>query len=89
VIPVEKKTKTRRMPERWLTLSACKSGQLNQEFVKPQVGRLTYILYLLMEQGHVNMEKIEKMMLKYPTQRHQTPTLTGEKELYNISDFLR
>lgn len=89
VIPVAKKTKTRRMTERWLTLSACKSGQLNQEFVKPQVGRLTYILYLLMEQGHVNIEKIEKMMLKYPTQRHQTPTLTGEKELYNISDFLR
>ena len=89
VIPVAKKTKTRRMTERWLTLSACKSGQLNQEFVKPQVGRLTYILYLLIEQGHVNMENIEKMMLKYPTQRRQTPTLTGEKELYNISDFLR
>lgn len=89
VIPVAKKTKTSRMTERWLTLSACKSGQLNQEFVKPQVGRLTYILYLLMEQGHVNMEKIEKMMLKYPTQLRQTPTLTGEKELYNISDFLR
>lgn len=89
VIPVAKKTKTRRMSERWLTLSACKSGQLNQEFVKPQVGRLTYILYLLIEQGHVNMEKIEKMMLKYPTQLRQTPMLTGEKELYNISDFLR
>ena len=89
VIPVAKKTKTRRMSERWLTLSACKSGQLNQEFVKPQVGRLTYILYLLIEQGHVNMEKIEKMMQKYPTQRKQTPMLTGEKELYNLSDILR
>lgn len=89
VIPVVKKTKTRRMTERWLILSACKSGQLNQEFVKPQVGRLTYILYLLIEQGHVNMERIEKMMQKYPTERTQTPLLTGEKELYNISDVLR
>lgn len=89
VIPVQKKSKTRRLPARWLTLTACTSGQLNQELVKPQVGRLTYILYLLIEQGNINIEKIEKMMQKYPTQRQQTPMLTGETKLYNISDVLR
>ena len=89
-LPKKNKNKSQRLPKRWLMLSACKSGQLNQELTQLHVGRLTYILYLLVNKGGVTMESIEKTMQKYPTQRRQTPTLSGdETESYNISDVLK
>ena len=89
VIPFKKKGKTVKAPERWITLSACKDFQLNQEMKKPKVGKLTYALYMTAQKGKVSLTEIESMMSAYRGRLPQTPVLTGETNKYNISDFLR
>ena len=89
VIPVKKKGKTVKAPERWITLSACKDFQLNQEMKMPKVGKLTYALYMTAQKGKVSLTEIESMMSAYRGRLPQTPVLTGEINKYNISDFLR
>ena len=89
ILPVKKNKKVQTIPRKWLTLSACKSGQLNQELTKPHVGRLTYALYLLVDEGGISLEKIKRTMQQNPTMRRQTPELTNEQTIYNISDVLR
>ena len=89
VIPIEKKGKSVKAPERWLTLSACKDFQLNQEMKTPKVGKLTYALYMTAQEGKVSLTEIESMMSAYRGRLPQTPVLTGETSKYNISDFLR
>lgn len=89
VIPFKKKEKTVKAPERWITLSACKDFQLNQEMKKPKVGKLTYALYMTAQKGKVSLTEIESMMSAYRGRLPQTPVLTGEINKYNISDFLR
>lgn len=89
VIPGNHSRKTRKTPERWLTLSACKDFQLNQELKSPQVGKLTYALYTLSKKGNITMPEIECFMARYRSRLPQTPMLTGETETLNIADFLR
>jgi hypothetical protein len=89
VIPFKKKGKTVKAPERWITLSACKDFQLNQEMKKPKIGKLTYALYMTAQKGKVSLTEIESMMSAYRGRLPQTPVLTGEINKYKISDFLR
>lgn len=88
VIPVKRKAKTNKSAEQWLTLSACKDYQLNQELKSPQVGKLTYALYMLSKDGVLTIDAIERFMKRYRSRLPQSPVLTGVKE-YKISDVLR
>lgn len=89
VIPIKKKGKSVKAPERWITLSACKDFQLNQEMKTPKVGKLTYALYMIAQKGNVSLAEIEAMMSACRGRLPQTPVLTGETKKYNISEFLR
>ena len=88
VIPVRRKAKSNKPAEQWLTLSACKDYQLNQEMKSPQVGKLTYALYMLSKEGVLTIEAIDRFMKRYRSRLPQAPVLTGIKD-YDISDFLR
>lgn len=89
VIPMTTRGHTKKPSAHWLTLSACKDFQLNQELKKPQVGKLTYTLYVLSKEGNVSMEKIEGLMGKYRSRLPQAPDLSGESISYTISDFFK
>jgi len=89
VIPGSHFGKTKKATERWLTLSACKDYQLNQEMKRPQVGKLTYALYTVSEKGSVTMEAIQRFMQRNRGRYSQTPILTGETTTHKISDFLK
>lgn len=88
VIPVKKKTRTNKPVEQWLTLSACKDYQLNQELKSPQVGKLTYALYMLSKDGVLTIEAIDRFMKRYRSRLPQAPVLTGVNN-YGLSDVLR
>lgn len=88
VIPVKKKARTNKPVEQWLTLSACKDYQLNQELKSPQVGKLTYALYMLSKDGALTIEAIDRFMKRYRSRLPQAPVLTGVKN-YGLSDILR
>ena len=88
VIPNKTDIKSSKAPERWLTLSACKDFQLNQEIKNPKVGKLTYSLYMAAQKGKVNFEEVEIMMSTYRGRLPQTPVLTGEISKYKLSEFL-
>lgn len=87
VIPIKKKWKTVKAPERWIILSACKDFQLNQEMKTPKVGKLTYALYMSAQKGQVKMEDILAFMSANRGRLPQTPILTGETSTQQISDF--
>lgn len=89
IIPVKRKGTALKAPEQWLSLSACKDYQLNQEMKNPKVGKLTYALYTLSEKGSVTIEAVQMFMQRYRGRYAQTPLLTGEISKYKISDFLR
>ena len=89
VIPAKKKTRTNRSAEQWLTLSACKDYQLNQEMKSPQVGKLTYALYMLSKEGVLTIEAIDRFMKRYRSRLPQAPVLTGVTDKYKISDVLK
>lgn len=89
IIPQTKKVKSKKAPERWLTLSACMDFQLNQEIKNPQVGKLTYALYMMAQKRTFDFKDIEAFMDQYRVRLPQTPVLTGETTKYNISDFIK
>ena len=89
VIPVKRRGTAQKSPERWLTLSACKDYQLNQEMKNPKAGKLTYALYTLSEKGSVTIEAVQMFMQRNRGRYAQTPLQTGETSKYKISDFLR
>lgn len=89
VIPIKKEKKSEKAPERWLTLSACKDYQLNQEIKNPHVGKLTYALYISAKEGTVDFKSVEAIMDQHRSRLPQSPVLTGETNKYHISDFLR
>lgn len=89
IIPYNKKMKTKKASERWLTLSACEDFQLNQEIKKPQVGKLTYALYMMAQKRSFDFRDIEIFMDQYRARLPQTPVLTGEVTKYKISDFIK
>lgn len=88
-IPGIHKGRSNKMPEQWLTLSACKDYQLNQEMKNPQIGRLTYALYSITENNNVTMESIVAFMQRNRGRYPQTPVLTGDTITHTISEFLR
>lgn len=89
IIPVKRRGTAQKSPERWLTLSACKDYQLNQEMKNPKAGKLTYALYTLSEKGSVTIEAVQMFMQRNRGRYAQTPLQTGETSKYKISDFLR
>ena len=89
IIPYKTYSYAVKSPERWLTLSACKSYQYNQEMKNPRVGILTYALYTLAKKGSISMELIEDFVQKNKGPLPQSPMLTGETNKYSISDVLK
>ena len=88
IIPIKRRGTAQKCPERWLTLSACKDYQLNQEMKSPKAGKLTYALYTLSERGNMTMEAILRFMQRNRGRYSQTPIQTGDTT-YKLSDFLR
>lgn len=87
--------KAKPLAERWITLSACKSDQVNIEMKNPAVGKLTYALWMELKNGDkINNEEFIKRIRKFvnrnTSSRPQQPVLTGnDKDKYNIIDILR
>ena len=87
--------KAKPLAERWITLSACKSDQVNIEMKNPAVGKLTYALWMELKNGDkINNEEFIKRIRKFvnrnTSSRPQQPVLTGnDKDNYNIIDILR
>lgn len=90
----EQNTNIRTNAERWITLSACESDQVNIEMESPTVGKLTYAIYTKIKNKEfgTNEEffKRLRMFVNMNTgSRPQRPTMTGETTKYNITDILR
>ena len=87
-------TKAKPLAERWITISACRSDQVNIEMKKPTVGKLTYALWKeLKNSDKVNndefMRRIRKFVNRNTSSRPQQPEMTGEDiNKYNITDIL-
>ena len=80
--------------ERWITLSACESNQVNIEMKNPNVGKLTYAIYTKVKNKEFgNNEEFFKRLRMFVNRntgsRPQRPTMTGETAKYNITDILR
>ena len=86
--------KAKPLAERWITISACRSDQVNIEMKKPAVGKLTYALWKeLKNSDKVNndefMRRIRKFVNRSTDSRPQQPEMTGEDiNKYNITDIL-
>ena len=80
--------------ERWITISACQSDQVNIEMKSPAVGKLTYALWKeLKNSDKVNndefIRRIRKFVNRNTSSRPQQPEMTGEDiNKYNITDIL-
>ena len=87
-------TKAKPLAERWITISACRSDQVNIEMKKPTVGKLTYALWKeLKNRDKVNnyefIRRIRKFVNRNTSSRPQQPEMTGEDiNKYNITDIL-
>mgnify|MGYP000640527626 FL=1 len=87
-------TKAKPRAERWITISACRSDQVNIEMKSPAVGKLTYALWKeLKNSDKVNndefMRRIRKFVNRNTSSRPQQPEMTGEDiNKYNITDIL-
>ena len=87
-------TKAKPLAERWITISACRSDQVNVEMKSPAVGKLTYALWKeLKNSDKVNnnefMRRIRKFVNRNTSSRPQQPEMTGEDiKKYNITDIL-
>ncbi len=86
--------KAKPLAERWITISACRSDQVNIEMKKPAVGKLTYALWKeLKNSDKVNndefIRRIRKFVNRNTSSRPQQPEMTGEDiNKYNITDIL-
>ena len=90
----EQNTNIHSNAERWITLSACESNQVNIEIKSPAVGKLTYSIYSKVKKGEFgNNEEFFKRLRMFMNMntgsRPQRPTMTGETTKYNITDILR
>ena len=87
-------TKAKPLAERWITISACRSDQVNVEMKKPAVGKLTYALWTELKNidkvGNGEfMKRIRKFGNRNTHSRPQQPEMTGEDiNKYNITDIL-
>ena len=86
--------KAKPLAERWITISACRSDQVNVEMKSPTVGKLTYALWKeLKNRDEVNnyefIRRIRKFVNRNTSSRPQQPEMTGEDiNKYNITDIL-
>lgn len=90
----ERNTNIHSNAERWITLSACESDQVNIEMKTPIAGKLTYAIYSKVKNGEFgNNEEFFKRLRMFVNMntgsRPQRPTMTGETTRYNITDILR
>ena len=87
-------TKAKPLAERWITISACRSDQVNIEMKSPAVGKLTYALWTeLKKSGKVSneefMKRIRRFVYRNASSRPQQPEMTGEDiEKYNVTEIL-
>ena len=80
--------------ERWITISACKSDQVNFEMKSPAVGKLTYAIYKKVKEsiGKDNYDflRIIKRFVNANTgSRPQEPEMTGETDRFRITDIIQ
>lgn len=88
-IPIVAKGKSSVVPAQWVTLSACKDYQSNQEMKSPRAGKLTYSLYSIAKSGKVTGLTVEEFMQRNRGRHPQTPVLTGETSGCRLSDFFK
>lgn len=93
-IPKRNPARKEALKEDWITISACKSHQINWEIAKPSVGKLTWCLYNLrwILSGLSNdalEEKIRQIMQENPGPLEQTPDFTGCLGVQQINDLFR
>lgn len=87
-------TKAKPLAERWITISACRSDQVNFEMKKPAVGKLTYALWTEQKKSEKVsneefMKRIRRFVYRNASSRPQQPEMTGEDiGKYNITDIL-
>ena len=87
-------TKAKPLAERWITISACRSDQVNIEMKSPTVGKLTYALWTELKNvdkvgNDEFMKRIRKFVNRNTSSRPQQPEMTGEYiTKYNITDIL-
>lgn len=89
IIPNTKSYVLHNKKERWLTLSACKSFQINQELAIPRVGILSYALFSASKNKTIEIEWIERFIRDNKGPLPQNPQLTGEVDRYKLSDILK
>ena len=80
--------------ERWITISACKSDQVNIEMKNPTVGKLTYAIYNKIKESTGNdnddfFRRIRMFINSNTGSRPQYPVMTGETGRYRITDIIR
>ncbi len=80
--------------ERWITISACESDQVNIEMRNPAVGKLTYAIYnKVKESTGINnddfLRKVRMFVNSNTGSRPQYPVMTGETDRYRITDIIR
>lgn len=80
--------------ERWITISACKSDQVNIEMKSPAVGKLTYAIYNKVKENTGNdnydfIRRIRKFVNSKTGSRPQYPEMTGETDRYRITDIIQ
>lgn len=87
-------TTAKPLAERWITISACRSDQVNIEMKKPTVGKLTYALWKELKNidkvgNEEFMKRIRKFVNRNTSSRPQQPEMTGkDSNKYNITDIL-
>ncbi|MCD8285470.1 MAG: caspase family protein [Prevotellaceae bacterium] len=78
--------------EEWVTVSACKSYQNNEELRGKRVGKLTYALCELAKGGKRSNEEVEARLQAFmrdnPGRLPQTPEVTGLKGEMSITDVI-
>ena len=73
--------------ERWITISACKSDQVNIEMKSPAVGKLTYAIYNKVKESTGNdnddfFRRIRMFVNSNTGSRPQYPVMTGETDRF-------
>lgn len=85
----------KRLPELWVTISACRSDEVNVEMKNPAVGKLTYALYReLQVNGGCNNDQLMLCIRKFfkynASSAVQNPQMTGYyRKRDNLTDILR
>ena len=83
------------LSERWITISACKSDQVNLEMKNPTVGKLTYALSKLLVGNPTGnnaefMRQLKRLVDINTIGRSQQAVITGEDiNRYKITDILK